>query len=366
MKVIVTGLDLSDAVLKVVKAISSKNINPILEGIKLSVKGDELILTATDTEISIEKTIKATTFIEGETVVPGKLFAEFIKRLEDEDEIELSLEENQLKISYSSSVGYIQTLNVEEFPIINKEIREKSFTIKQKDFKELIIKTIFACSQDEARPLLKGCLLEIEDDKISSVALDGFRLAIYKKKIETSTGDFKIIVSSRTLNEIIRIIENESELITVIVQKNVLMVEVDGTVLISRLLEGDYIDYKNIIKDNFITTVNVNKNQLLLAIERASVLATDVKKIVKLDVKENYMTISASSEVGKTNENVVINLEGKDLSIAFNSKFLTDCIKVIEDEFINLYFNTKINPCVIKPNFGDEYLYLILPLRINV
>lgn len=365
MKVVVNGADLSSAVLKVVKAISGKTTNPILEGIKLSVKGDELILTATDTEISIEKTIKASPFTEGQTVVPGKLFSEFTKRLENEDEIELYQEDNQLKISYSSSEGYISTLNPEEFPIINKEIREKSFTIKQKDFKELILKSSFACSQDEARPLLKGCLLEIEGDKISSVALDGFRLAIMRKKIEASTGDFKIIVSSRTLNEIVRILENDNDVLTVIVQKNVMMVEVDGTVLVSRLLEGEYIDYKNIIKDNFISVVRVNKNQLLSAIDRASVVATDAKKIVRLDIKENYMTVSASSEVGKMSENVVINLEGKDLSIAFNSKFLTDCVKVIDDEFINLHFNTKINPCVIKPFSGDDYLYLVLPLRIN-
>ena len=365
MKVVVNGADLSSAVLKVVKAISGKTTNPILEGIKLSVKGDELILTATDTEISIEKTIKASTFTEGQTVVPGKLFSEFTKRLENEDEIELYQEDNQLKISYSSSEGYISTLNPEEFPIINKEIREKSFTVKQKDFKELILKSSFACSQDEARPLLKGCLLEIEGDKISSVALDGFRLAIMRKKIEASTGDFKIIVSSRTLNEIVRILENDNDVLTVIVQKNVMMVEVDGTVLVSRLLEGEYIDYKNIIKDNFISVVRVNKNQLLSAIDRASVVATDAKKIVRLDIKENYMTVSASSEVGKMSENVVINLEGKDLSIAFNSKFLTDCVKVIDDEFINLHFNTKINPCVIKPFSGDDYLYLVLPLRIN-
>ncbi len=365
MKVIVSGADLSSAVLKVVKAISSKTTNPILEGIKLSVKGDNLTLSATDTEISIEKTIKATTFIEGETVVPGKIFAEFTKRLENEDEIELLLEENQLKINYSSSEGFIQTLNVEEFPIINKEIREKSFTIKQKDFKELILKTIFSCSQDEARPLLKGCLIEIEEDKISSVALDGFRLAICKKKIENCTENFKIIVSSRTLNEIVRLLESENDLVTIIIQKNLLMVEIDSTVLISRLLEGEYIDYKNIIKDDFITVVRVNKNQLISAIDRASVVTTDIKKIVKLDIKENYLTVSASSEVGKMSENIVINLEGKDLSIAFNSKFLTECIKVIDDEFINLHFNTKINPCVIKPYYGDDYLYLILPLRIN-
>ena len=365
MKIIVNGIELSNAVSKVVKAISTKTTNPILEGIKLSVIGDELTLTATDTEISIEKTIKVNTYVEGDTVVPGKLFSEFVKKLENEEEIEINIEENRMKISYGSSEGYINVLNVEEFPLINKEIREKSFTIKQKDFKELILKSSFACSLDEARPLLKGCLLEIEEDKISSVALDGFRLAIARKKIENATSDFKIIVSSRTLNEIIRILENDNDLVTVVVQKNVLMCEVEGTVLISSLLEGEYIDYKNIIKDEFLSVVRINKNQLLSAIDRASIIANDKNKIVKFDIKENYMSVNAESDIGNMSENVVINLEGKDLSIAFNSKFITDCVKVIDDEFINLHFNTRINPCIIKPFYGDDYLYLILPLRIN-
>ena len=365
MKIIASGIDLSNAVSRVVKAISNRTTNPVLEGIKLSVVGDELTLLATDTEISIEKTIKVNTFIEGETVIPGKIFSDFIKKLENEEEIEISLEENRVRISYSSSEGYIQTLNVEEFPLINKDIRENSFTIKQKDFKELILKSSFACSLDEARPILKGCLFEIEDDKISSVALDGFRLAICRKKIENATKNFKIIVTSRTLNEIIRILEKDEDLITVVVQKNVLMVEVEGTVLISRLLEGEYIDYKNIIKDEFVSVVRVNKNQLLSAIDRASIIANDKNKIVKFDIKENYMTVVAESDVGKMSENVVINLEGKDLSIAFNSKFITDCVKAIDDEFINLHFNSRINPCVIKPIGWDDYLYLILPLRIN-
>lgn len=365
MKFIVNGQELSAAVLKVIKAVSVKPINPVLEGIKLSVIGDELTLTATDTEISIEKTIVCSTFTEGETVVPGKTFADFIKKLENEDEIEFMLMEDQLKINYGSSEGFIQVLNIDDFPIINKEIKEKFFTIKQKDFKELINKSSFACSTDEARPLLKGCLLEIVGDEISSVALDGFRLAIYRKKIIEKSEDFKIIVNSRTLNEIVRILENDDDVVTIIVQKNILMCEINGTVLISRLLEGEYIDYKNIIKDDYLSLVKVNKNQLIQAIDRASVLTTDLKKIVKFDIKENYMTISSSSEVGKMNENILINLEGKDLTIAFNAKFITDCIKVIDDEFVNLYFNTKINPCVIKPYSGNDYLYLILPLRIN-
>ena len=209
MKFVVNGNELSEAVAKVVKAVSSKTTNPILEGIKLSVKGDELTLIATDTEISIEKTIISSTFTEGETVVPGKTFAEFIKKIEDEDEIEFTLIGNELKINYGASEGYIQTFSAEEFPIINKDIKEKYFSIKQKDFKELILKSSFACSQDEARPLLKGCLLEIEEDEISSVALDGFRLALYRKKIIEKSDNFKIIVNARTLNEIVRILENE-------------------------------------------------------------------------------------------------------------------------------------------------------------
>ena len=365
MKFVVNGTQLSEAVAKVVKAVSSKTTNPILEGIKLSIKGDELTLVATDTEISIEKTIIASTFTEGETVVPGKTFAEFIKKIEDEEEIEFSLFEKELKISYGSSEGFIQTLPAEEYPLINKDIKEKYFSLKQKDLKELILKTSFACSQDEARPLLKGCLLEIEGDEISSVALDGFRLALYRKKLIEKSENFKFIANSRTLNEIVRILEKDEEVVTIIIQKNVLMCEVNGTVLISRLLEGDYIDYRNIIKEDYLSLVKVNKNQLITAIERASVLTTDVKKIVKLDIKENYMTISSSSEVGKMNENVLINLEGKDLTISFNSKYIIESIKAIDDEFVNLYFNNKINPVVIKPYSGNDYLYLIVPLRIN-
>ncbi|MBR6737221.1 MAG: DNA polymerase III subunit beta [Clostridia bacterium] len=365
MKFVVNGQDLSSAVSKVVKAISTKSTNPVLEGIKLSVVGDELILLATDGEISIEKTINSSTFTEGETVVPGKLFAEFVKKIENEEEIEITLIENEIKINYGASEGFIQTLNVNDFPLINKDIKEKFFTIKQKDLKELILKSSFACSQDDARPLLKGCLIEIEEDGVNSVALDGFRLAICRKKIVESSGDFKIIVTARTLNEIVRILESDEDVVTIIVQKNVLMCEVDGTVLISRLLEGDFIDYKKIIKDDFLTSVNVNKNQLLNAIDRATVVSTDLRKIVKLDIKENYMTVSASSEIGKMSENVLINLEGRDLVIAFNAKFISDCIKVIDDEFINVYFNNKIEPCIIKPYSGNDYLYLIVPLRIN-
>ena len=366
MKTVVKGLDLSNAVGKVSKAISTKSPNQLLEGIKLSCKGDTLTLTATDTEIAIEKMIKCETFMEGETVVPGRLFTEFTKKLEAVEDIELTLtDDERLKIVYNGSESYFQVLSAAEYPVIKKDINRNSFVIKQKTFKDLILSTTFACAQDDSRPILKGCLLELSEDTITCVALDGFRLAVCKKTVKEATGDIKAIVPARALVEITRLIEKEEDYVTVVIQDNSLMIDVDNTVFTTRLLEGEYIDYKKIVPQSYLTTFRVNKNQLYESIERASVMARIMKNIVKFDVKENALDVSSDSEVGNVKENVLINLEGKDLTIAFNSKYLIDCLRVITDEFLTFNLNTSIAPCVIKPNSSDEYLYLILPVRLS-
>ncbi|MBQ7408645.1 MAG: DNA polymerase III subunit beta [Clostridia bacterium] len=366
MKTIVKALDLSNAVLKVVKAVSTRGINPILECIKLVCKGDSLTLIATDNEIAIEKTIKAETYMEGETLVTGKLFAEFIKKLEEEDDLELYLDDNRLKITYSSSVGFIQAIDPEDFPVITKEIKENSFTMVQKDFKSLVNKTSFCCLQDDSRPILKGCLLEAERDMITCVALDGRRLALCKKPVKEVYGKIKAIVPSRALNEIIRLLDNDEDLITVIIQDRNLMVEVENTILTARLLEGEYIDYKQIIPTNFLTEFKANKVIFENAVERAAVVSRGVQNhLVKFDIKENCVNITATSEMSNINENVLISLEGKDILIAFNSKYVLDCMHVLEDDFVKISLTTPISPCVIRPNSDENVLYLIVPIRIN-
>jgi len=364
MKLICEGLDLSNAILKVIKAISSKTPNEILECIKITAKGDYLTLLATDTEIAIEKTIRAEILEEGEALVQGKLFNELVKKLEEE-QIELSLDGSALKVRYGDSEGFIQTKPLEDFPVINKNINENSFTMSQKDFKDLIAMTAFSSSQDDSRPILKGCKIEVEDGKVNCIALDGFRLAVCKKELTHSTGNFNCIVPSRTLVEITRLLDKDEELVTVIIQKNMLMVEVSSTVLISRLLEGEYLNYKQIIPNEFLTILRVSKAQLLSSIERAAIVARGMKNLIKFDIKEGNMNISANSELGKVDENIMINLDGKDVVIAFNSKYLTDIFRVIEDDFVYIYLNSSIAPCVIKPYQGEGYLYLILPIRIN-
>ena len=365
MKLICDGLDLSDAVLKVSKALSVKSANPALEGIKITACGDSLTLFATDLELSIEKKIKADVLMEGETVVVGKYFVEFAKKLEKEQVELCRLDEGQLQIKYSDSESELQVFPTENYPKIEKNTDGDFFEMSQEDYKKIVERTVFASSTDDSRPILKGCLFEIENNVLTSVALDGFRMAVCKKEVNSS-GDFKAVIPSRTLNEIVRLLDKDSEMVKVYIQKNTMFLEIGNTALISRLIEGEFVKYRHILPTNFANVVTVNKQILSNSIDRASIVArNDRYNIVKFEVKENIMTVSAKSEVGNVNENVNVNLEGIDVTIAFNGKYLLDFLKIIGEEFISLNLNTSIDPCVLKPVGDEDFIYLVLPVRIN-
>jgi len=365
MKLICEGLDLSDAVLKVIKATASKTTNPILEGIKLRASEDTLTLSATDLELSIERTIPADVKIEGEVVVPGKFFAEFVKKLSGE-QIELTLDDkNSLKIEYTDSEGFLQCMNAEEFPQIKELVNPEKVVMKTRDFRDLINKTIFSVAIDDARPILKGCLFEIGQEEITGVALDGYRLALVKKPIISSTSAFSCIVPARTLGEISRLLDDSEREIEVYIQKNYMLVKVDSTKIITRLLDGEFINYKQVIPQNTSSVVTINKKQLEFGLERASLLAKmDRNNLVKFDIRDKLLTLTSSSDIGNVTENITIALDGKDLSIAFNARYFSECMRTIEDEFIRINFTSPIAPCTIEAAESKEYLYLILPMRI--
>ena len=365
MKLVCEGLELSDALLKVSKGTSNRTTNPILEGIKLTADEDYLTLSATDLELSIEKTIRAEVKIEGQTVVPGKLFAEYVKKLSNE-QIELNLsDKNLLTIKYTDSVGKIQCLNPNEFPQIKQPDFNDYFEIKQKDFKALISKSIFAVAVEDSRPILKGCKLEIKGDTIKSVALDGYRLALVKKNIVSATSDFSVIVPARSLGEISKLLEDSDETIKVYIQKNHLMIDLNSTKITTRLLDGDYLNYNQIIPQNFNTSLILNKEQLEDAIERASLLSRiDKNNMIKFDITDKVMVLSSKSDLGDIKENITISLTGNDLTIAFNARYFSEALRVVGDEFLKLNFVSQVGPCIITSNDSDEFLFLILPVRI--
>ena len=365
MKLICEGLDLSDAVLKVIRATAVRTTNPILEGIKLHASEDTLTLSATDLEISIEKTIAADVKIPGDVVVPGKFFADFVKKLSNE-QIELTLtNQNTIKIKYTDSEGYLQCLSAEEFPIIREMTAPEKITLKKSELKEIIDKTIFSVAVDDARPILKGCLFEIDNGIMTAVALDGYRLAMVKTEVQSTANKMSCIIPARSLNEISKLIESDDDYIDVLVGTNHLMINDESVKIITRLLEGEFINYRQVIPSSTTTTIIVSKAQLEDGLERASLLARmDKNNLVKFDIRDKVLTLTSASNIGNVTENITISLDGKDLQIAFNARYLSDCMHTISDEFIKINFTSQIAPCTICSAEEDKYLYLILPVRI--
>lgn len=363
MKAVCEGIELSEAVLKVVKACSAKSIIPIMECIKISAKNDELVLSATDGEISITKNIKAEILEEGDVCVPGRYFADFIKKLEGV-QITLSSDAKKMDIIYTDSQTDMQILPAADFPRIDIEINENSFKLKTADLKKFISATSFCCSADDSRPILKGCQIVLKGDDICVTALDGFRLATVYGKLISSTGDMEIVCPARTLNEIEKMLPDSEEETEIFVQKGMILLSTDNTVLTSRLYNGDFIKKENIIPKTFTTTVTVEKEVLKASIERAAILVrSDKNSLIIFDINSDTIEISSNSEIGNVQEPVKAEVEGKDIKIAMNSKFIIDAVNALDEDKIQLSFNSQIQPFVCENCENKEKLYLILPVR---
>ena len=366
MKFTVDSLSLSEAVNKVIKAISVKKNNPVLECIKLSAHGSTLTLTATDMELSIEKIIVADVLIDGDILVPGKFFSEFIRTLNEET---LTLEcsnGTNLEVKYGESYGYIKCLNVEDYPNVGEVKNDYEISIKNKEMKTLIGKTVFCASTEDNRQVLKGCLLEVENNKATMVALDGYRLALCKQNLTGSNVDkFSCIIPARSLMEISKMLGDDEEELVLKMDSDKLRVEIDNTVLISRLIKGDFINYKNIINKDFNAIVTLSKSQFEEYINRASLISRISKNnLVKIEVKEGYINVESNSEIGNLNESLPARVEGKENIICFNGKYLQDFLSVIDDEFIKMNIKASSAPCVFTQVEKDDYLFLVLPMRV--
>lgn len=351
------------------KAVTSRTTIPILKGILLKVDEEGfLTMSASDLDLSIENKFKIEDFEPGEIVVQAKLFGDIIRKLPN-DKVNITVNSENVIINCSNSEFNIIGSKSDEFPKINinEEITDK-ISFNKDLLKDMIRKTSFAASIDESRGVITGVLFEIREDTFNMVALDGFRMAISRESIINNKEE-NIIVPAKILNEIAKIItesETEKENVEFYLADKRLVFIIDNIKVVLRLLNGDFVEYENILpKENEIRII-VSKSDLLESIERASLLAKVGKNnLVKLEIKDNIMEITSKSEEGNVKEEVIISKEGKDLLIGFNSKYLIDSIKVIEDDEFTMLFNTPISPCLIKPITGNEYEHLILPVRIT-
>jgi DNA polymerase-3 subunit beta len=365
MKIITTKSTLLESINIVQKAVPSKTTLPILEGILFDAKNGKLKLTATDLEIGIE-TLSSVDVIEpGKIVLSSRMIGEIVRKLPDADiEIETA-ERNLVYIKSEGSNFKIVTLPCDEYPELPAVKKETGITLKQNVLKDMIRKTIFAVSSDEVRPILTGVLFDVSGDKLTMVALDGFRMAVKQNKI-LNDNNFKIVIPGKTLSEIGKIINENEEAVNIYFSKNHIQVQIEDTIIISRLLEGEFINYKQIIPEEYKIKVKVSSNTLMEACDRAALFARDSSNnMIKFEINEDLMVIMSNSQNGDVHEEVKIQKEGNDIEIAFNAKYFIDVLKVIDGEEITIEFTTNVSPSIIRPCDNDEYLYLVLPARFK-
>lgn len=346
------------------KAVTGKSTMPVLNGILIKAYKDELILTGSDIDLSIETKVKANILEEGKIVIDAKIFGEIIRKLPNDLVHINTIDGNSIEILCQKSRFTLIHMNAEDFPDLPNINENMIFSIPQRILKNMIKGTIFATAQDDTRPILTGVLFEIKNKKLNLVALDGYRLAL-KSEILDTDNTINAVIPGKTLNEVSKILEDDDSNVNITFTPNHILFSLDETKIISRLLEGDFIKYSSIIPGEYNLKVTAKRLDLLNCIERASLMAKDGNtNLVKLSIEDESMIITSNSQLGMVREESNIILQGDSLQIAFNSKYLIDVLKIIDEEEIMMEFSSGVSPCVIRTKENDNCTYLVLPVRL--
>lgn len=368
MKFLCEQQELLKAINTVSKAITTRTTIPILKGILLKLENEDLILSASDLEISIEKKIKVKGQVNGSIVVSAKLFADIIRKMPPGN-LTISLnEKDQLKIETSFSEFNIGGQDSDDFPnIALLENMDNKFSIDKNLFKDMIRKTAFCASLEESKGIIVGVLIEREKESLNMVSLDGFRMAVLRNTVNNEKEEM-IIIPAKVLLEIGKILseEDREEEVEIVIDSKRVLIIINETKVVARLLEGDFIKYKDILPKEKKTKILINKYLLQDSIERASLLSREGKNnLVKFSIDEEKLTITSRSEEGNVKEEIGIEKIGDNLEIGFNHKYILDVLKAVDEEELVFEFNTPTSPCIIKKTDGKYFEYLILPVRIN-
>lgn len=370
MKIICDKEKILKAINSVTKAVASKTTMPILEGILIQTNDKDVKLTTYDLEIGIEYIIEAEVEEQGATVVNAIMFSEIIRKLPD-TEIKIYINENNLLvIECEGSLYKLATMNPNEFPELPQINVENSIELEQNALKEMIRKTIFAVSTEENRPIFTGCLFEVVDNKLNLVAVDGFRLAWKSKYLQTKVNNFSAVIPGRTLNEINKIILDSFDTIQIGIAKNQALFEMENCKIVTRLLDGEFLNYSNVIPSMWDTRIRVNKTNMQNCFERVSLISSssiekEKKYPVKVSIDIGKVIISCTNQTGDAKEEMYVSTEGKNLEAGFNPKYFLDAFRAIDDEEVFIDFGTSISPCIIRPVDNGDYIYMILPIRMK-
>ncbi|UWG97265.1 DNA polymerase III subunit beta [Dehalobacter sp. DCM] len=364
MKISCRKEDLIAGVNTVQRAVSSKNTLPILQGMRLRTEDENLVFEATDLEIGIRCRIPVNVQEEGQVVLPAKLFSEITRKLPDTD-IKIESTDKNINIFYYSSDFSINGYDPDEYPEISDISSGSTIELQSSLFKSMIKQTIFACSLEETRPVFTGLLLQIDKETICLVGTDTHRLAFSKEILTGNSQEFNGIIPSKTMQEIYRLLDDD-ETLTISFTNSRVIFKFSQVQIVTRLIEGQFPNYKQVIPPSCNTKLFINTKKLLDTVERASLLSKDnylKTNTVRFNIENSQLSINHYSEMGKIFEQLDIEQNGEDVAISFNAKYLIDLLKVIDSENVIMEISGSFGPCIFRPENNDNYLCLVLPLR---
>ena len=355
---------LKEGVLSVSKALPVRSTMPVLEGVHLVANENGLLLRCSDLTLQKECSLPAIVEETGECVIKGRIFSDIVRKLPDGN-VFFSLDGQTLTIRCGRSVNQLQCMEYEEFPQMTFDGNDTfTITFDREKGKRIIEHTAFAVSLDETHPALSGVLMETEGKQLSMVATDSFQFAKNTMMIEREAPEKRVVVPGKTISEIGRMLEEEEGSAELTFSRTHMKADMGGTVLISRLIDSDYIDYRRILPKSCKTRVLVERDALMESVDRAQLVSRDGNNSVLFKISAENMIVKAESVVGKVEDEIAAQVMGDGLNIAFNPKFILNVLKNVDEDKVYLECNSPINPCVIRPVNSEEYFYLVVPMRI--
>lgn len=364
MKIICDSAKLAKACMNVQRTVSNKSTIPAIEGILIKATSDSISLTGYDLEVGTDTYIPAEVEETGEIILNAKHLCDILRMVPD-DTVSIDSDDRCIcKIKSGETEYSLIGIAADEYPDIPTVSSGFPIVIKQSILKDMIKKTIFSVSTSERNPVHSGIKFEISDGKIVLVAVDGARLAIRREDIEYSGEDVSFVVPAKTLGEVVKLGDDDEGTYTINVGKRHICFEVGEYRIISRLLEGNFIDYKAAIPLTSSTTITAPTRRVVECIERTSLIITDRSSPVKCAIENGVMKFSCVTTIGTANDKMPADIEGKDIEIGFNNKFVLDALKACDTDTIKMELNSSSQPIIIVPTEGDNFLFLILPVRI--
>ncbi len=367
MKIICTKNNLAKGVSIVSKAVPSKTTMTILECILIDCSTDIIKLTANDMELGIETIIEGEILEKGIIAIDAKLFSEIVRKLPDNEIIIETNSDLQTTITCEKAKFNISSKAGDDFSYLPYIEKNEYITLSEFTLKEVIRQTIFSIADNDSNKLMTGELFEIKQNMLKVVSLDGHRISLRNIELKEMYEDKKLVVPGKTLQEISKILTGETtKEVKMYFTSNHIVFEFEKTMVVSRLIEGEYFNVNQMMSHDYTTKVHINKRELLSCIDRATLLVKEGdKKPIIINILDDSMELKIKSQIGSMDEEIIINKDGKDLMIGFNPKFLIDALRVIDDEEVTLYFLNAKAPCFIRDE-KETYTYLVLPVNFTV